>query len=193
MDRQTACVFPEPLETPRLSLRALTADAMDAWILGDARTLGRAVGARFPGEPVGPPLDLDDLVHVRDRLIDEGPDGGWWVWMVVLRHTREPIGLVTLAGDSEPDGGMAFGFSVDPRQQGHEYAEEAIEGVLAWTLAQPGVRFVRAAIPVGNDASMRVAEHVGMRPAGTARDPDLGEIVVFERSARRYPVGPGRS
>ncbi|HUP21254.1 MAG TPA: GNAT family N-acetyltransferase [Gemmatimonadota bacterium] len=183
-------MFPEPIETYRLSLRAMTAEAMDAWILGDAAELERMLGVRFAGDAVDPPLDLDDLVHVHDRLGEASVDGGFWAWMVVLRRTREPIGLVTLAGgDSDPDGGAVISFSVYPCQKGYDYTEEAVEGLMAWTLSQPGVRYVRAAVRVGNDSSMRVAESAGMHPTGTSWDPDDGQIVVFERSARRSNSG----
>jgi RimJ/RimL family protein N-acetyltransferase len=190
MDMITECVFPEPIETERLSLRAMTAEAMDAWMLGDTAGLERTLGARFAGRLEGPPLDLDDLVHVHERLSRVELSGGWWAWMVVLRRTREPIGLLTLTGgESDPDGGVALSFALYPGQKGHDYTEEAIEGLLAWTLSQPGVRYVRSAVRLGNVDSMRAAESAGMHPTGTAQDPDDGPIVVYERSARRVPRG----
>ncbi len=187
MIETTTVVFPEPLETPRLTLRALTADALDAWVVEDRAAVSRAMGATLTAPLSAPPLDVADLVHIREGLRGEPGEPGWWVWMVVLRRTAEPIGMVTLTGSPETDGGMACGYSLYADQRGHEYEEEALTGMLAWTLAQPGIPFVRAAVPAGNEESKRIVEHVGMVAAGVAEDPELGEIVVFERTTGRDP------
>lgn len=177
-------VFPEPLETPRLTLRALSSDALDAWVVCDVEALTRTMGAR-PRSPVtGPPLDPEDLIHLRHGLRGENGGGGWWAWMVLLRRTAEPIGLVTLTGSADPEDGLACGYSFRPGRRGHVYEEEALRAVLAWTLAD-GIPCVRAAVPAGNAESMRIALGVGMHRAGTASDPVLGEIAVFERTLHR--------
>ena len=56
------------IDTPRLRLQSLTADAIDALLAGDAVRLGALTGARFPLPVRPPPLTEDVLPIVRDRL-----------------------------------------------------------------------------------------------------------------------------
>lgn len=186
MNAEIHVVFPEPLETPRLILRALSADALDAWVARDAGALDRAMGAHGLSARTSPPLDAEDLVHLREGLLGDQDPVEWWAWMVLPRRAAEPIGLVTLTGSADAEDGMACGYAFRAGSRGHVYEEEALRAVLAWTLAD-GVSCVRAAVPAGNAESMRIALGVGMHQAGTASDPVLGEITVFERTIEHRP------
>jgi len=163
------------LFTMRLELVQLDIAAIEAWIARDAQRLEELTGARFP-EPVdAPPLFDADLPRIRDSLIGgrlKGP------WLFVLRETREPVG----AGGTAPmgDGTLFLGYSVWPRHQRRGYASEAALALCEHGLALPGVKRIRATIPVGHVASERVAGRAGLRRVGKDFDPDAGEVGVFE-------------
>ena len=61
----------------------------------------------------------------------------------------------------------------------------ATEGMAAlidrWILTDPAVCTVRATIPPWHTSSIRVAEKLGMTRVGTAEDPEVGAVLVFER------------
>jgi RimJ/RimL family protein N-acetyltransferase len=163
------------LQTDRLDLVQLDAPAIDAWIARDASTLEELTGARFP-EPVdAPPLFDADLPRIRQILKDGAGSGPW---LFVLRETAEPVG----AGGTSAmgDGTLFLGYSIWPRHQRRGYASEAVRALCANGLAQPGVKRIRATIPIGHLASERVAERAGLRRVGKAFDPDAGEVGVFE-------------
>lgn len=168
------------LETERLILVQLDAPAIDAWIARDAVLLEELTGARFP-EPVdAPPLFDSDLPRIRDQLTGGRESGPW---LFVLRETREPVG----AGGTAPAGKgvLLIGYSIWPRHQKNGYASEATAALCKHGLALPGVKRIRATIPVGHNASERVASSVGFRRVGKDFDPDVGEVGVFELSRRR--------
>jgi len=168
------------LETDRLTLVALTPQAYAAWAAGDAVALAAATGAAF-ADASAPPLLAEDLAKIRDLVLERWePDAiGWWGWLATLSGTREPVGSVGFAG--RPDEGIAtIGYSIYERHQGRGYGTEATGAVVAWALSQDGVRGVRATIPGWNGPSVRLAEKIGFVMTGTADDPEVGEVLVYE-------------
>ncbi len=165
------------LETARLLLVQLDLDSIKAWIARDARRLLELTGARFP-EPVdAPPLFDSDLSRIRDQLASGRESGPW---LFVLRETREPVGAGGTAAAGE--GALFIGYSVWPRHQKRGYAREAVGALCEHGFSQPGVKRIRATIPVGHLASERVAAAAGFRRVGRDFDPDAGEVGVFELS-----------
>ena len=167
------------LHTTRLTLRALDAEDLDAWIAGDAARLVARTGARFPAVVEAPPLLGDDLPMFRDLLRLDPGTVGWNVWLFVLREGDEPVGA---AGLFRPDaeGAVFFGYTIFPRFERQGLTTEAMRALLAWILRQPMVRRARASIPPWNVASVRVAEKLGMVRVGTAKEPHVGEVWVYE-------------
>jgi RimJ/RimL family protein N-acetyltransferase len=75
---------------------------------------------------------------------------------------------------------VLLGYAIYPRVEGRGYATEATRALIAWALDQVGVAAVRATIPPWHTPSLRVAQKAGMRQVGTARDEEVGEVLVFE-------------
>lgn len=177
--------FPEPIETERLVLTTADVDVLDAWVDRDSERLDDLLGARFTEGAPAPPLFEEDLPTLRDRL-REDPDGFGVTWVVLSKASREPVGIV---GVSPVEAGVwMVGYSVFPDRQRKGYATEAVGTAVAWALAQPGVTTVRATIPAWNLPSIRVAEKVGMAPAGTDVDPEAGQVLVYERGDASPPM-----
>ena len=164
------------LRTERLDLVQLDHACIAAWIARDAKKLLELTGARFP-EPVdAPPLFDVDLPRIRDTLADGRTPGPW---LFVLRETGEPVGAGGTAAMG--DGTLFLGYSVWPRHQRRGYASEAAAALCEHGMSQPGVKRVRATIPLGHRASERVAERAGLARVGKDFDPDVGPVGVFER------------
>ena len=164
------------LVTLRLELVQLDFAAIDAWVARDGVKLEKLTGARFP-EPVdAPPLFDADLPRIRDSLAGGRTAGPW---LFILRDTREPVG----AGGTSAmgDGTLFLGYSVWPRHQRRGYASEAVLALCAHGIAQPGVKRIRATIPIGHVASERVSERAGLKRVGKEFDPDVGEVGIFEK------------
>lgn len=168
------------LRTERLTLVALTPEAYSAWADGDAAALSAATGVAFPSADA-PPLLAEDLGKIRDMAAEKwSPEQvGWWGWLATLTATGEPVGSVGFAG--RPNDGVAtIGYSVYERHQGRGYGTEATAAAVTWALSHEGVDGIRATIPDWNARSVRLAEKIGFVMTGTADDPEVGEVLVYE-------------
>ncbi|MDP2955501.1 MAG: GNAT family N-acetyltransferase [Longimicrobiales bacterium] len=176
------------LDTARLRVSALGVEALQAWVDGDADRLGTETGARFDVPVATPPLFGEDLPSFRDRMAETPDELGWWVWLISRLEDGRAVGVCGLGGRPDLTGATVLGYAVYPHQEGHGYATEASRAVMAWALGQPGVRCVRATMPIGNLGSVAVARKLGMSAVGTEQHPEVGELVVYEI---RRPPEPG--
>lgn len=170
------------VRTPRLDLRPLGAEALEALVAGDGERLGRLTGARFR-EPAPPPYMADALPIVRDRLRQHPDETPWWNWLVVDRASGEAVGSVAFGGPVNAQGAVLVGYAMYSEYEGQGYATEAVKAMVGWAFGQPGVREVRALAPVWNTPALRVAENVGMRPVASEEDDDVGEVLLYTVTA----------
>ena len=174
---------PLAIATERLDLSPLAADAIEALLAGDRARLDALTGAAFPTPLRPPPLMEDALPFIRDRLLAEPDEAAWWSWLLVRRDTGRAVGSVGLGGSPDAEGVVVVGYAVYPEFQGQGFTTEATRALVAWALAQPGARLVRATIPPENAPSRRVAEGAGLRQVGTGWDDEVGEVLVYEVAA----------
>jgi len=166
-------------KTEHLELVSLNVDTVDALIAGDAAELLHATGGRFPNPFELPPLfDRDALSDMRGAIESKSASHET-SFVLIERESSEVIGIAGLSPTGDPDT-MAVGYSVYPIYEGRGYATEAARSLIDQALAD-GAACVRATIPPGNDASIRVAEKAGLERAGTTADLDAGPVIVFER------------
>lgn len=175
------------LETRRLHVTALTGDALQAWVDGDAERLRAETGAVFATPPECPPFFGEDLPRFRERMTEQPDELGWWVWLISLREDGRALGVCGLGGRPDAEGTVELGYSVYPDSEGHGYATEASQAVVAWALNQTGVVRVRATVPAWNAPSVAVAKKLGMMHAATREHPEVGEVRVYETPS---PVPP---
>ncbi|GMV04080.1 MAG: hypothetical protein AMXMBFR53_03610 [Gemmatimonadota bacterium] len=171
------------LEAERLRLTAMTLEALQAWVDGDAGRLAGATGAVFDEPPTTPPLFGEDLPMFRDRMAETPEELGWWVWLVSRREDRRAVGVCGLGGRPGAEGAALIGYSVYPRFEGRGYATEACRALVAWVLGQPGAILVRATVPAENHASVAVLRKLGMVQVGVERHPEVGDVAVYETPA----------
>lgn len=70
------------------------------------------------------------------------------------------------------DGTVEFGYGVVPSRRGLGYATEAARAIVAFALADPDVRTVRAGVEPSNAASVRVLVKAGLRRVGGTGETD---------------------
>jgi [ribosomal protein S5]-alanine N-acetyltransferase len=167
------------LETPRLVLLSLTADAIDALLTGDAARLGALIDARFPQPLRPPPLTEEVLPLVRDRLRADPLQDGWWTWLVVRKDTNQAVGSAGFGGGPDSEGAVMLGYATYPTAERHGFATEAAGALVRWALSQPRVARVCASLPPDNSPAIRVAEKLGMRMLGTVWEEDLDEVLLY--------------
>ncbi len=167
------------LETARLRLLSLTADAIDALLEGDAARLGSLTDARFPQPLRPPPLTEDVLPLVRDRLRADPSQDGWWTWLVVRKDTKQAVGSAGFGGGPDAEGAVMIGYATYPDVERHGFATEAAGALVDWALSQPGVARVCASLPPDNRPAIRVAEKLGMKLLGTVWEEDLDEVLLY--------------
>ncbi len=172
-----------PPASRRLEFRPLTITAIEALIAGNREILESATAATFPAPLAAPPEMDDALPAMRDTLRDDPASACWGPFLIVLRETGEAAGSAGFVAQTARDGNRELGYSVYPSFQRQGIASEAAAALVAWALAQPGIRSVRATIPPWHVASQRVAANAGMHPTGRMEtDPDEGPVEVWERS-----------
>ena len=163
------------VRTPRLDLRPLGAEALEALVAGDGERLGRLTGARFR-DPAPPPYMADSLPIVGDRLRQHPDETPWWNWLVVDRASGEAVGSVAFGGPVNVQGAVLVGYAMYSEYEGRGYATEAVKAMVGWAFGQPGVREVRALAP-------------GLEHAGPPRGGERGHAAGRFRGGRRCRRG----
>lgn len=164
------------LETTRLSLRPFTAAAVDALIAGDPARLRAAIGASFPEPLRAPPLMDDALGWVREADLAGSP---WPTWLGVERAANVVVCAGGISPRSDDPSVFTLGYAAYPEFERRGYVTEFAGALLEWVFDDHEAAAVEATIPPWNTASIRVAEKLGMRVAGTAVDDEVGDVLVF--------------
>ena len=176
------------IETARLELIAATVEIARAEIHDRARfaaLLGTPVPEAWP-----PPLNDDASMQWLLRALECDPDAlGWCAWYIVLRggsHAgRVVIGNGGFTGRPNAGGTVEIGYSILEAYQGHGYATEAVQGLLAWAFGRAEVQRVIAQTFPNLTRSIRVLEKCGFRATGPGSD----EGALGFELKRDKPVG----
>ncbi|MFJ3234632.1 GNAT family N-acetyltransferase [Streptomyces sp. NPDC086787] len=163
--------WPALLETPRLTLRPVTA--------GDLPSIERLWRdervRRFLGGPV-----TEDKVRIRRRRLPGTPGA----FAVESRTSGEVLGLVTVEPGSPRDG-TEVSYTLLPEWWGRGLGREAVAAAVDWARGLPGGNQVVAVTQSANTASRRLLEAVGL-----AAD---SEVVEYGRPQTIYrTVRPDR-
>jgi RimJ/RimL family protein N-acetyltransferase len=148
----------EPIVTERLRLRRSRP--------GDAEAISRYRSDPEVNRQQGwERTDADSVRAEIDEMARRAPGepGGWVQFSVEEREAGRLVGDVGLSpADGEP-GVLKVGYTIDPAFQGRGFATEAVRALLGYAFETLGADVVRAYASADNAASIRVAEHVGMR------------------------------
>jgi ribosomal-protein-alanine N-acetyltransferase len=176
---QRADMASPQIRTERLTLRPFTPEAIEAMLSGDALHLAAVTTAAFP-QPLSPPPLMEDVFPmIRQRLLEDPSQEGWWAWVVIRRDTGQAVGSVGFGGPPDEAGAVVMGYATYPGFEGSGFASEAAAGLLQWAMTQPAVKRVAATIPPWNEKSIRVAEKIGMHRVGAIWDEEVGDVYLF--------------
>jgi len=167
------------IETPRLRLIALLADALRALIADDTRLASQLLGVEFPARWPGEQAIKAGLPWHLAHLEADARRRAWHVRAIVERSSARVIGSIHLNGLPDKRGDVEIGWGIEPEYRLHGYAAEAAAALASWIVAQPAVATLSATIPDDNVASQRVALHLGMtRTPDTRRELPLWQSRV---------------
>jgi RimJ/RimL family protein N-acetyltransferase len=148
-----------PVCTARLRLRPVTAGDADALLA--YRSLAE-VCRYVPFEPM-------DAGQIAQRIAGRWSqstldDGNQSVFMgIALAESDRVIGDLTLMLGPEEHRGAELGWVLHPAHSGHGYATEAAHALLHLAFDELGLHRVTARIDARNEASLRLADRLGMR------------------------------
>lgn len=159
----------EPVPSRRLLLDPLTVSAASEMVpvLGDPQ-LYEYTGGQAPTLP-----QLRDRYHV--QVVGQSTDGAqWWLnWVIRWQRSSEPAGYVQATVEDHHGTRVAeVAWVVSVAHQGQGVATEAAEAMIGW-LRSSGVHEVVAHIHPSHDASIAVAERLGLRRTDTWQDSEL--------------------
>ncbi len=169
------------LETERLLLRQFEERDLDAY----AEMLADPQFMRFLGK--GGTRDRQETWRHIAFLRGHWQLRGFGMFAIEHRASGELLGHTGLLN---PDGwpGVELGWALRPDSWGHGFATEAAGAALDWAFEELGLPEIISMMYLENQASVRVAERLGLRPRG--RDEVFGiEVLVYgmkaeERAAR---------
>jgi len=149
-----------PLETPRLTLTALTVQQM-RWQRDDFARLEQALGLAASGQRLE-----DELRPIVSRAISQmrrRPHHARWhcQWAAVLKEERRIVGSLAFKGPPNREEAVEIGYGFDPSYHNRGLATEAVGEMVRWALGEDGVETVIAETANMNVASMRVLQKVG--------------------------------
>jgi len=156
----------EPILTARLLLRAPTISDLDALVKrrNDERV------ARYQDWLMPFEREEGRQLLTNAAAMDGPTRGQWWMTTVVDRHrpTEDPLGDL---GIYVSDDGRAaeIGYTFAVASQGHGYATESVEAMLAHLFDEVGVARVSASLHPDNVASAMVLERTGFSHEGHSR------------------------
>ncbi len=148
------------LETPRLTLMALTVQQM-RWQRDSFARLEQALDLGASGQRLEEelrPIVSRAISHIRRR-----PHHAHWhcQWAAVLKEERRIIGSLAFKGPPNRDDEVEIGYGFDPFYHNRGLATEAVGEMVRWALSEEGVEAVIAETANMNVASMRVLQKVG--------------------------------
>jgi RimJ/RimL family protein N-acetyltransferase len=145
---------PEPIETERLLLRAITMDDLDEMV----RLHGDPLVAQFMGSP-----DRAWLENWVRSSWEEWEERGHGRLAIVDRESGAFLGRSGLKYWAQFEE-TELGWALQPEARGRGIATEAARAVLAWGFPRFDAPYFTAMIRPDNTASIAVAERLGMSP-----------------------------
>jgi len=152
---------PLPIETGRLLVRPFLVAADTRPMLavyGDPEVMRFIPGGALP-DAAAVRATLETHAGTQERL-------GFSAWAVVERQTGDVIGDAGF-GIFEPTGDVELGYTLARAHWGLGYATEAAAACLEAGLAHIEAPRIVAVVDEANEASLRVAERIGMTRTGT--------------------------
>lgn len=157
------------LQTDRLILIPVTLEITNSLMEGsrsEIEKLGITAHENWPREDT-----KDILPIVNESLKKNKVPSGFEFWMIVMKENMEIIGDIGFHGKPDAKGEVEIGYGLVEEERRKGYGYEAAREIMDWAFEQEEVKVVRAECLIGNAASVRVLEKIGM--VETGRDEEL--------------------
>jgi ribosomal-protein-alanine N-acetyltransferase len=167
-------IRPDDILTPRLVLRLIDRDPLEACLEGDLKRAERSLGIRIPGDLLNEPTSLK---YAKARLDEDSQYQPWSVRAVILASAQAMVGHIRFHSRPDPDylrplasSAVEFGYHIFPKLRRRGYATEAAGAMMDWAQATSGVgRFIVSVSP-NNGPSLALAAHFGFVQIGQHMD-----------------------
>ena len=176
---------PDDILTPRLVLRLMAGDVVDACLAGDLRRAEDLLGMEIPRELLD---ERTALAYARTQLNADPRYRPWSIRAIVLAATQTMAGHVRFHSPPDPDylrpfarDAVEFGYRVFPEHRRRGYATEAVGAVMDWARTTSGIgRFVVSVSP-DNAPSLALIARFGFTKVGQHTDDIDGVEHIFLR------------
>jgi ribosomal-protein-alanine N-acetyltransferase len=168
-----------PVRGPRIELRQLPVEAIDALAAGDLAAASLAAGITLPPYFVSQP-DRRTWLRRSGQLVEDPASAGWITRIIVDVDRELVVGRAGYHGPPDARGMVEVGYAVDPPHRGRGYARAALLELLDRAAREPSVTTVRATISPANHASRRLVLQCGFREVGEQWDDEDGLETIFE-------------
>ena len=151
--------FGDPITTARLRLRPVTPADADALL--DYRSLPE-VARYVPFEPHDAQMVAERIAgRWSETTLDD--ENRSLLLGIALADSDRVIGDLTLMMGPPEHRSAELGWVLHPAQSGHGYATEAVHALMGLVFDDLGLHRVTARIDARNEASLRLADRLGMR------------------------------
>lgn len=177
--------------TPRLSLRLMTEDFLEASLAEDLKKTESLIGLKISQDW----FDEKDITRI--RLNDYRADIAYIPWglrAIGLRETMEMVGFIGFHTPPDPDylqkfapNAIEFGYTIFFQNRRRGYAREAVIGLINWAMkSYPFENFIASVSPT-NIASMAMIKKLQFEKIAEQLDETDGLEFVYLLAAGKIP------
>jgi ribosomal-protein-alanine N-acetyltransferase len=179
---------PDDIPTPRLVLRLMEREVVDACLVGSLQRAEHLLGIGIPTELLDEPTALK---YAQAQLDADPLYRPWSVRAIILPAARTVVGHIRFHSRPDPDylppfarDAVEFGYYVFSDYRRHGYATEAAGAAMDWAHAAFGIsRFIVCVSP-DNTPSLALIARLGFTKIGEHMDEIDGIEHIYLRNGR---------
>jgi ribosomal-protein-alanine N-acetyltransferase len=130
----------------------------------------------------------ESLQYVYKHLKADPSSSEWGYHLFVHRQDQALIGEGGYKGRPDAEGMVEIGYAIVPEYRRRGLAFEAARGLTNHAFSHAEVHVVQAHTLLDGEASIGVLKKLGMKCAGTAQDPDEGEVLQWKVERKDYSI-----
>lgn len=178
--------------TPRLSLRLMTEDFLEANLNDNLEKAESLIGLKLSQNW----FDEKDIISV--RLNDYRTDAefaNWGLWAIGLLETEEMIGFIGFHTKPNPEylrefapNAIEFGYTIFFQNRRQGFAQEALIGLMNWSIKQYPLENFIASVAPNNIASTAMVKKLLFKKIGEQIDEIDGLEFVYSLAAEKLKM-----